>query len=57
MKRILQSQYSMNVEIIQRLGVGEEFTDELFLQVQLLAIRIFYNDPVSKRLCEARVPK
>jgi len=57
MKRILQPNNMAYIEIIKRLGVEEELSDELFEQLQLFTIRIIYNDPVSKRLCEARARK
>lgn len=50
MKRILKPNNITYLEIIQRLGVEEELSDELFDQLQLFTIRIMYNDPLSKRL-------
>lgn len=57
MKRILQPNNMTHLQIVQQLGIDEELSDELFLQLQLFTIRIIYNDPVNKRLCKAQVHK
>ena len=41
-------------EVMAKLGCGEPVTDDFLKSFQLFTIRIFYNDPVSVHLCEAR---
>jgi hypothetical protein len=57
MKRILHSDNVSYYQTIQQLGSSDEFSEQLFLNLELLTIRVMYNDPVSKTLAHARARK
>ncbi|CAG9769749.1 unnamed protein product [Ceutorhynchus assimilis] len=54
MKRILQSDNVSYYQTIQQLGSSDEFLEQLLLDLELLTIRVIYNDPVSETLAHAR---
>ncbi|XP_063222022.1 uncharacterized protein LOC134530774 isoform X1 [Bacillus rossius redtenbacheri] len=56
-KHILQSNNLTYLQTVLQLGVSKELSHEMFIQLELLTIRIIYNDSVSQRLCEARERK
>lgn len=57
MKRILNSDNVSYYQTIQQLGSSDELSEQLLLNLELLTIRVIYNDPVSKTLAHARARK